>query len=47
MQRIALLDSGVWAAGFLKEDMFHAVADKLIARLLENPARARHRGLNE
>jgi len=34
MEHIALLDSGVWAAGFLKKDMFHATADNLISRLL-------------
>ncbi len=36
MEHIALLDSGVWGAGFLKKDVFHAAADKLIARLLSS-----------
>jgi predicted nucleic acid-binding protein len=36
MGRIALLDTGVWAAGLLKEDMFHKAADKLIVRLLSS-----------
>jgi predicted nucleic acid-binding protein len=34
MEHIALLDSGVWVAGFLKKDVFHAAAEKLISRLL-------------
>jgi len=33
MAHIALLDSGVWASGFLKKVMFHPAADKLISRL--------------
>jgi len=36
MEKVALLDSGVWAANFLERDDFNAVADKLIVRLIAN-----------
>jgi len=34
MEKVALLDSGVWAANFLERDDFNAVADKLIVSLV-------------
>ena len=37
MEPVALLDSGVWVACFLEEDLFHAKADQLIRRLLSTP----------
>jgi len=36
MEKLALLDSGVWAANFLELDMFNPVADKIIARLISS-----------
>lgn len=34
MGKLTLLDSGVWVACFLQEDIFHAEANQLIRRLL-------------
>ncbi|MGH7595778.1 MAG: PIN domain-containing protein [bacterium] len=34
MGKLTLLDTGVWVACFLQEDIFHAEADQLIRRLI-------------
>jgi len=38
MEQATLLDSGVWVACFLQDDIFHPKADQLVRRLLATPA---------